>query len=267
MDIIVIRGGGDIATGIAHRLFRAGFKVVILDIEYPTAIRRKVSFCEAIYKREITIEGVRAVLCENVEDIYDNLDDGNIAVYVDEDASVIPILSPIALVDSILAKKNLGTSRDMAPITIGVGPGFSAGDDVDLVVETNRGHYLGRVIKEGSAIADTGIPGNIIGYTSERIVRAMGEGVVKNFHQIGDMVKIGDLICTTGGVEVKANIDGVLRGIIKEGLYVKKNMKIGDIDPRGIVEYTSTISDKARSVGGGVLEAIMHMKGLGKWEI
>lgn len=261
MDIILIRGGGDIATGIAHRLFMSGLKVVIVDVEYPTAIRRKVSFCEAIYSGEIEIEDVKGVLCENIEQIYDNINKNNIPVYIDEDADIISDLNPIAVVDSILAKRNLGTNKDMAPITIGVGPGFYAGRDVDLVVETNRGHFLGKVIKEGSAIADTGIPGNIIGYTSERIIRATSDGVVKNFHNIGDIVKAGDIVCTTGAVAVQANIDGVLRGIIKEGLYVKKDMKIGDIDPRAIVDYTYTISDKARAIGGGVLEAIMHMKG------
>ena len=238
--------------------------MLIADIEKPTAIRRKVSFCEAIYTGEIEVEGVGAVYCKDKEDIKTVekiIKDGKIPVLIDEDCSIVYKLKPLAIVDSILAKRNLGTKKDMAPITVGVGPGFSAGGDVDLVVETNRGHFLGKVIEEGAAAKDTGIPGNIIGFTSERIIRAMDDGIIKNFYKIGDMVKEGDLICTTGGLEVRANIDGVIRGLLKEGLYVKKGMKIGDIDPRGILEYTYTISDKARAVGGGVLEAIMRLRG------
>lgn len=260
MDIVVLRGGGDIATGIGHRLFMAGFKVVVIDIKEPTAIRRKVSFCEAIYIGEIEVEGVKAVLCRTIEEINDNIDKGFVPVLIDEKGDIISKINPLAVVDSILAKKNLGTNKDMAPITIGVGPGFEASVDVDLVVETNRGHFLGKVIKKGKAIENTGIPGNIIGYTEERIIRSLGEGVVKNYKNIGDIVKKGESICKTGNVEVLARIDGVIRGLIKDGLSVKKSMKIGDIDPRGIVEYTTTISDKARAVGGGVLEAIMYLR-------
>lgn len=260
MDIVVLRGGGDIATGIGHRLFRAGFKVVVIDIKQPTAIRRKVSFAEAIYNKEIEVEGVKAIFSNSLEETYRLIEKGNIPVLVDENAEIVSKIKPLVVVDSILAKKNLGTSRDMASITIGVGPGFEAGIDVDFVVETNRGHYLGRVIENGRAIEDTGIPGNTLGYTEERIIRALGEGVVKNYHKIGDIVKSGDIICKTGDKEVVARINGVIRGLIKEGLYVKKAMKIGDIDPRGIVEYTNTISDKARAVGGGVLEAILYSK-------
>lgn len=260
MDIVVLRGGGDIATGIGHRLFRAGYKVVVIDIKQPTAIRRNVSFCEAIYSEEIEVEGVKAVFASNLEDAYRIIEDGNIPVLVDKDANIVSKIKPLALVDSILAKKNLGTNINMAPITIGVGPGFEASVDVNLVVETNRGHYLGRVIENGRAIEDTGIPGNIIGYTEERVIRSLGEGVVHNYHKIGDIVKSGDIICKTGDIDVPAKINGVIRGLIKEGLYVKKGMKIGDIDPRAIVEYTNTISDKARAVGGGVLEAIMYLK-------
>ena len=265
MDIVIIRGGGDIATGIAYRLFKSGFKIVITDIEKPTAIRRKVSFCEAIYKDEVEVEGVKAIYCRDkndIETIKQVIIDGNIPVLVDEDCSIAYKLKPLAVVDSILAKTNLGTKMDMAEITIGVGPGFYAGRDVDLVVETNRGHNLARVIEEGEAAKNTGIPGNIIGFTSERIIRAGDKGIIKNYYKIGDMVKKDDIICTTGEVDVRANIDGVIRGLLKEGLNVKKGMKIGDIDPRGILEYTYTISDKARAVGGGVLEAIMRLRGI-----
>lgn len=260
MDIIIIRGGGDIATGIAHRLFKAGFNILITEIESPTAIRRNVSFCEAIYRGKIEVEGVKAVFCKDIADIEKIIRDGNIPVVIDKNCDVAYSLKPIAVVDSTLAKKNLGTKRDMSPITIGVGPGLYAKKDVDLVVETNRGHFLGKVIEEGEAIKDTGIPGNIIGFTHERIIRALDDGINKNFSKIGDIVKKGDLICTTGETEVRANIDGVIRGLLKDNLYVKEGMKIGDIDPRAIVGYVDTISDKARAVGGGVLEAIMRLR-------
>lgn len=260
MDIVIIRGGGDLASGIAHRLFKSGFGIVITDIEKPTAIRRKVSFCEAIYSGEVVVEGVKGILCENLEEVKEIIIKGEIPVLIDENCRTAYSLKPIAVVDSILAKRNLGTKMDMAPITIGVGPGFVAGGDVNLVIETNRGHFLGKVIEEGSAAKNTSIPGNIAGYTSERIIRAAESGVIESFYKIGDLVKKGDLICTTGEDEVRANIDGVIRGLLKEGLQVKKGMKIGDIDPRGIVEYTYTISDKARAIGGGVLEAIMRLR-------
>ncbi|HAE91889.1 MAG TPA: molybdenum hydroxylase, partial [Tissierella sp.] len=178
MDTIIIRGGGDIATGIGYRLYMAGFKVVILDIEKPLAIRRKVSFCEAIYMGEISVEGVKAVLAKNLDEIYNTINRGAIPVYVDEKGEIINRLNPIAVVDSILAKKNLGTTKNMAPITIGVGPGFEAGVDVDLVVETKRGHFLGKVIHNGKAENNTGIPGDVMGYKEERIIRASANGIL-----------------------------------------------------------------------------------------
>lgn len=178
MDMIILRGGGDIATGIAHRLYQSGFHVVISEIEKPTAIRRRVSFCEAIYSGEIEVEGVKAVLSTKGE-VLENLKLGVLPVVIDENCSLAYDLKPLAVIDSILAKKNLGTKKDMAPITVGVGPGFSAGGDVDLVVETNRGHHLGKVIDKGKAMDNTGIPGTIQGYTAERVVRASAEGQVK----------------------------------------------------------------------------------------
>lgn len=260
METVIIRGGGDLATGIAHRLFMAGFKIIILEIKEPTAIRRKVSFCEAIYSGEITVEGVKAVLVSSLDQVNESLNNGFIPVLIDEKGEMIKTIKPIAVVDCILAKKNLGTNRDLAPITIGVGPGFEAGVDVDLVVETIRGHNLGKVLHEGKAEANTGIPGNIMGFTGERIVRAGANGIVKNFHDIGDTVEKGDPICEIDGTIVYANLSGTLRGMIKEGLYVKEGFKIGDIDPRGLTEYAYTISEKARAIGGGVLEGIMYLK-------
>lgn len=260
METVIIRGGGDIATGIAHRLFKAGFKVLVLDIEKPLAIRRKVSFCQAMYSGEIIIEGVKGVLSKNIGEVYENLEKGYVPVYIDEKAETIKEIKPLVVVDSILAKRNLGTNRDMAPITIGVGPGFEAGKDVDLVVETSRGHFLGRVINEGTAIENTGIPGSIMGFTEERVIRAKGNGIIENYFKIGDLIEKGENVCKTGEVQVEAKISGVIRGLLKDGLSVKEGLKIGDIDPRGIVEYSSTISEKARAVGGGVLEGIMCLK-------
>lgn len=260
MEVVVIRGGGDLATGIGYRLFKSGFKVVILDIKEPTSIRRKVSFSEAIYDGEIVVEGVKAVLASNLNDIYKIMDKGFIPVYVDKKGSIIKDIKPLAVVDSIIAKINLGTTKDLAPITIGVGPGFESGVDVDLVVESNRGHSLGKVIYKGKAEDDTGIPGDIMGLKEERIIRSSADGIIKNFYNIGDRVEVGDLICEVEGKVVEAKISGILRGMIKEGVCVKKDMKIGDIDPRGIKEYAYTISDKGRAIAGGVLEAIMYLR-------
>ena len=260
MELVIVRGGGDIASGIVHRLYRAGFKVVVLEIEKPLTIRRKVSFSEAIYDGEIEIEGVRAILAKDLDDIKDILEKGFVPVYIDHNGDIIKELKPLAVVDAILAKVNLGTNKKMAPITIGVGPGFEAGVDVDLVVETQRGHNLGKVIYKGKAAENTGIPGDVMGYREERVLRATGDGIVKVFHNIGDKVEAGDIICQIGDNQVIAGISGILRGIIKEDLYVYKGLKIGDIDPRNVVEHAFTISDKARAVGGGVLEGILYLR-------
>ena len=259
MDIVIVRGGGDLGTGVAYRLFKAGYKVLILDIEEPLSIRRKVSFSEAIYDGQIIVEDIQAVLSRNLEEIYKAIDYGFIPVYVDPKGEIIKEIKPFAVVDSIIAKKNLGTTRSFAPITIGVGPGFEAGVDVDLVVESKRGHNLGKVIYKGMAEINTGIPGNNMGFTEERILRTGASGIIKNFYEIGDKVEKGDIICEVNGIKTLAEISGILRGIIREGIYVKEGLKIGDIDPRGIREYAFTISDKALSIGGGVLEGIMYL--------
>ena len=260
MELVIVRGGGDISTGICHRLYRAGFNILILDIKEPTTIRRRVAFSEAIYSKEIVVEGIKSVHVKRIEDIYHEINKGNIPVYIDPEGAIINELRPLAVVDSILAKRNLGTNMDMAPITIGVGPGFEAGKDVDLVIETKRGHFLGKVIYEGGAIPNTSIPGDILGHTEDRIIRASAEGKVKPLVQIGDMVEKGQLICKVGDTDVIASLSGIVRGMIIEGINVTKGYKIGDIDPRGDIENVDTISEKARAIGGGVLEAIMYMK-------
>ena len=257
--LVVIRGGGDIASGIIHRLYRSGYKIVILEIDKPTVIRRTVSFAQAIYDNKITIEGVKVEKVETIEDIYKALNNNIIPIIVDKDAIIIEKLTPFIVIDAILAKKNLGTKIDCAPIVIGIGPGFEAGNDVHAVIETNRGHYLGKVILEGSALPNTGVPGEIGGYSSERVIKSIKGGIVKHKCEIGDIVTKGEVIGYIDDYEIKAPIDGVLRGFIQEGINVPIDFKIADIDPRGIVDYCFTISDKARAIGGAVLEAILYL--------
>lgn len=260
MRLVVLRGGGDIASGIAHRLKRSGFRVVILDIEKPLCIRRKVSFSEAIYSGVIEIEGIKGIRVNNLEEIYQELDKHNIPVFVDENAEIIKVLKPDIVVDAIIAKKNLGTHKEMAAITIGIGSGFNAGVDVDFVIESNRGHNLGKVIEEGKASEDTGVPSNVMGYSEERIIRAIATGNIKHFKEIGDLVEKGELISKIDNSPIYAEISGIIRGLIKEDILVKEGLKIGDIDPRGHIIDPNTISDKARSIGGGVLEAIFLLE-------
>lgn len=259
-DIIIVRGAGDIATGIAHRLYRCGFRLLLTEIENPMVVRRFASFANAVLTDEWEVEGVRGVKAECIEDIYKIWNDNHIPILCDRECKILEQIKPLAVVDAILAKRNTGTRRDMASITIGVGPGFEAGEDVDAVVETKRGHYLGKVIYKGAACDDTGIPGDIMGYSQERVLRAPVSGVIANIHEIGDMVKQGDVVAFVADEPVKSKIDGVIRGLITDNTQVQEGLKIGDIDPRGIREYCFTISDKSRAVAGGVLEAIIAQK-------
>ena len=258
--MILIKGAGDLATGIAYRLKKSGFDIVMTEIDKPTTVRRTVAFSQAVFDNEIVIEGIKGVKVNNINEIYKEINQGNIPIIIDEKAEIIKELRPDVVVDAIIAKKNLGTNIKDAPIVIGVGPGFEAKVDCHLVFETKRGHYLGKVIEEGSAIPNTGVPGNIGGYTKERIIRASSNGKIKPVVSIGDFVKKGDVVAYVDGVEVLAQIDGIVRGMLQEGIEVFKGMKSGDIDPRCEKDHCFTISDKARSIGGGVLEAIMYMK-------
>ena len=257
--IVLIKGAGDLATGIAYRLKKSGFDIVMTEINNPTTVRRTVAFSQAVFDNEIEIEGIKGIKVNNIDEIYIEISKGNIPIIIDEKANIIKELNPNVVVDAIIAKKNLGTSINDAPIVIGVGPGFEAKKDCHLVVETKRGHYLGKVIEEGSAIPNTGIPGDIGGYTKERIIRASGEGKIKPVARIGDYVKKGDVVAYIDGVEVLAEIDGIIRGMLQDGIEVFKGMKSGDIDPRCEKNHCFTISDKARSSGGGVLEGILYM--------
>lgn len=254
--LIVIRGGGDLATGVAVRLFRAGFFVMILEVDHPTVIRLPVSFARAVYEGKAIVEEIEAVLIPSWEKAKDTIKQGKIPVLIDPQGCCIKKLSPSVLVDAILAKRNLGTKINQAPLVIGLGPGFTAGKDVDVVIESERGHNLGRVIYQGQAAPDTGIPGEVGGESKSRLLRAPAAGKIVPLHKIGDLVKAGEVIAEVEGVHIKAEIPGVLRGLIYPQSWVTRGMKIGDIDPRGIRDYCFTISDKSRSIGGGVLEAI-----------
>lgn len=259
--LVVIRGAGDIASGIALRLFRAGMRVVMCDLPVPTSIRRTVCFSEAIRLGETSVEGVRGVLCATPAAARAAAEAGVVAVLADPEAACARELSPDALVDAILAKRNLGTTRDMAPVVVGVGPGFTAPVDCDAAVETMRGHYLGRVYYEGSPLPNTAVPGLIGGYAGERVMRAPADGVFEPCVEIGAEVRAGDVCATVAGEPMCATIDGVVRGLLQAGVRVTAGMKSGDVDPRCRPEYIRTVSDKASAVGGGVLEAILALSG------
>lgn len=295
--LIICRGAGDLATGIIHRLHRAGHRVIALETDYPAAIRRQVSFCEAVYDGSAAVEGVTARLVPALADAepdtetYSGINDtpaahivsekwdssaieavleaGEVPLLIDQKGESIALLKPDVVVDAIIAKKNLGTTIDMAPLVIGVGPGFTAGQDVHLVIESMRGHNLARIITDGMAQPNTGVPGNIAGFTSERVIHAPAAGYIHDVRKIGDIVQKGDEIARiypdkesydnalSEYVPVNATITGIIRGLIREGYYFRKGFKIADIDPReSEITNCFTISDKARSIAGSVLEAV-----------
>lgn len=255
---ILVRGAGDIASGIAYRLCKSGFKrLCMTEVSQPLAVRRGVSFCEAIHDGEKSVEGVTAVFAGSFEQIQENWMRGKIPVVIDPGGGVIPFLRPEIVVDAILAKKNLGTRMSDAALVIGIGPGFYAGRDTHSVIESKRGHSLGRIIREGEADRDTGVPGIIEGYGAERVFRSPEGGAVTPLKRIGEHVEAGEKIAVVGDSPVEAQIRGIIRGMIREGTVVTKGVKIGDIDPRGIEEHCYTVSDKALSIAGGVLEAIL----------
>lgn len=259
-NLIIVRGGGDIASGSIARLYNAGYRIVVLEIPEPTVIRSTVSFSQAMYDGSITINGITAIKANNQKEIDEILAERAIPVIDDPKGRFIPLLNPIAVVDGILAKVNMGTTRDMAPIVIGLGPGFEAGVDVDAVIETNRGHNLGTVILKGKPEPNTGIPGVIGGEAAKRVVRSTSPGRVDVKKKIGDMVKKGDVLARIGDSDILSQLDGVLRGIIHDGMVVpNEGFKIGDVDTRGNVENCFIISDKARAIGGGTLEAVMAL--------
>ena len=265
-DLIVVRGGGDLATGTIYKLRKCGFPVLVLETGAPSAIRRNVAFSEAVYQGSQQVEDMTCRLANSLEQARQWLDENELVLLVDPAGEAIARLKPMAVVDAILAKKNLGTHREMAPITVALGPGFTAGVDVDAVVETKRGHNLGRVLWQGTAAPNTGIPGVIAGYGKERVIHSPAEGILRNVCKITDTVRRGQVIAAVetaaGTVPVEATLDGLLRGLIRDGYPVTKGFKIADIDPR-VEEYQNcfTISDKARCIAGGVLEAVIQLKG------
>ncbi|MCD8300482.1 MAG: EF2563 family selenium-dependent molybdenum hydroxylase system protein [Clostridiales bacterium] len=283
--MIIVRGGGDIATGTIYRLYKCGYKVLILETDHPTAIRRKVAFCEAVYDGTSVVEGVICRRVSDMEECHRVWKNSEIPLMTDPEGEMIGKLHPEAVIDAILAKKNLGTNRKMAPLTIALGPGFCAGEDVDYVIETMRGHRLGRIIESGPAIPNTGVPGIIGGYGAERVIHAPAAGTIHVCVHIGDLVEKGQLLAIitydnpeiifpagirgdatqtdsraqmSDGHPVTATLTGVLRGMIRDGFYVKKGLKIADIDPRiEERENCDTISDKAGCIAGGVLEVLV----------
>lgn len=269
-DLIIVRGAGDLATGTIHRLKKSGFRLLVLETDQPAAIRRQVALSEAVYSKSACVEGVEAVRVKDEKQMIDAWENGKVPVLVDPKGESIASMQPKVVVDAILAKRNLGTNKNMAPLTIALGPGFEAGVDVDVVIETKRGHNLGRVIREGSVYPNTGIPGIIGGYGAERVIHAPAEGLLKNKSKIGDIVEKGQVIAVIEAsdkenesaadikkTEVTATIDGLLRGLIRDNYPVTKGFKIADIDPRKEeLANCFTISDKARCIAGSVLEVI-----------
>ena len=256
--LILIRGAGEMASGIAWRLFQSHFKLLLTEIPKPLAVRRRVSFCEAVYEGRQTVEGVEAVLIRSADQMQEAWRNERLPLLIDPDLSRARTLNPDVLVDAILAKKNLGTRITDAPWVVGLGPGFRAGSDAHLVVETNRGHNLGRIYTEGEAEANTGTPGNIVGFTGERVLRAPVRGIFRSDKTFGDLVEAGESVAEVDGHPVRAQIGGILRGLIRTGTSVSAGLKVGDVDPRGNAAYCDTISEKARAIAGSVLEGILR---------
>lgn len=255
---VLVRGGGDLASGVAWRLHVSGFKVAITEIHQPMAVRRTVSFCEAVYDKETHVEGVKAVCIHDAREVFAVWEKGWIPVMVDRDAESRHAIQPQVLIDAVLAKRNMGTTILHAPLVIALGPGFEAGKDAHYVVETNRGHRLGRLLTSGSAQPDTGVPGPVLGITAERLLRAPGDGIWENTRNIGDLVEKGETVGRVKDLTVRSGIAGVLRGLIRPGISVTQGLKIGDVDPRGDRSSCYTISEKALAIAGGVLEGILR---------
>ncbi len=261
---IIVRGGGDLATGTIHRLWSCGFKVLVLETKMPAAIRRQVSVCEAVYDGEAIVEGMKAIRIFSWEQAEKIIESGAVPVLVDPEGASIDMLHPRVVIDAILAKRNLGTHREMAPLTIGLGPGFCAGKDVDVVIETKRGHDLGRVIYSGMAAPNTGIPGMVGGYAKERVLHAPVEGAFKGYAGIGDIVEAGAPVAAVIGndgtaTSLTAGFSGIVRGLLRDGYPVTKGFKVADIDPRKEeLANCFTISDKARCIAGSVLEVVVR---------
>jgi xanthine dehydrogenase accessory factor len=255
--LILIKGGGDLASGIAYRLKRAGFPLIITELSTPLFVRRAVCYGEAVYQGQVTVEGITAQRVDSAARAAELAATNTIPVLVDPAGNAIGQVQPAVLIDAIMAKTNTGTDLNDAALVIALGPGFTAGEDCHAVIETNRGHRLGRVITAGPAQADTRSPGEVKGHTGSRVLRAPAAGHVEAVASIGDAITAGQLIATVNGAEVRAPFAGVLRGIVHPAVAVTPGFKIGDLDPRGVVEHCFTISEKSLAIGGGVLEAVL----------
>jgi len=257
--LVLVKGAGDLATGCAVRLHRAGFAVVMTERPDPRAVRRTVAFSEAVALGATVVEGIEGRLARDPREARRLARGGAVAVLVDPETRCLGELHPVAVVDARMAKRNLGTSRSEAAVVVGLGPGFTAGSDVHAVVETNRGHRLGAVLHSGQAEPNTGVPGDIDGHTTDRLLRAPETGRFSTLREIGERIAAGDLVARVGPCEIRSAIDGVLRGLLRDGVLVTEGTKVGDVDPRARREHCFTVSDKALAVAGGVLEAILHL--------
>jgi xanthine dehydrogenase accessory factor len=261
--LVAVKGAGDLATGVIHRLKRAGFAVIATELPQPTVLRRTVALAEAIALGQMTIEGITAQYAHSIEDIREVLANGFVPILIDPDGIAFKHMQPDVLVEATLSKYNSGITINDAPIVIALGPGYEAGRDAHAVIETNRGHNLGRVYLEGNAEPNTGVPGTIGGYAGERLLRAPCAGRLYGMHQIGDQIREGEVVAIVKSGQntapITAAIPGILRGLVRDDLIVSAGMKVGDIDPRAIREHCFTISDKSRAIGGGVLEAVMYL--------
>ena len=258
-SLVIVRGAGDLASGVIYRMYREGYRVLALETEKPACIRRQVAYGEAVYDGKTEVEGVTAVRISEWKEMETCWSEGVIPILIDESGNSIERLKPEIVIDAILAKKNLGTTKNMAPLTIGLGPGFTAGEDVDIVIETMRGDTLGKVYHQGRALPNTGVPGMIAGYAKERVIHAPANGKMHAVHEIGDIVKKGELLAYVGETPVYATIDGILRGLIRENYEVIKGLKIMDIDPRiSELNQCFLISDKAKKIANSVYETVKH---------
>lgn len=260
--IVLIRGAGELATGAGWVLAKAGYRVVMTEVEQPLMVRWPVCFGTAIILESWQVEGINAVKITNPKDCKQAWFDGEIPVMIDPNLKYLDQFHPTVLIDAIMAKKNIGTEKGMASFTIGLGPGFSAGDDVDVVIETNRGHNLGRLIYDGPAEPNTGVPGEIGGYTSERVAYSPHQGVFKAERLIGESVSSGDVLGEVIGEgftsKILSPLTGIVRGLLRDGTYVDGKVKSGDIDPRAKEEYCWSMSEKARSIGSAALLAVLE---------
>jgi xanthine dehydrogenase accessory factor len=257
--MVLVKGAGEMASAIAWRLHMANFRrICMLDLENPLCVRRQVSFCTALEHGTAVVEGVRARAARTRDEIETAWGSNEIAIVRTDDWAAIRGIAAEVVIDAILAKRNTGTAKDHARLVIALGPGFEAGKDCHLVIETNRGHNLGRIIASGSAEPNTGVPGEIAGHTDARVVRAPTAGAFQTNREIGDRVSKGEVIGHVAGQPLTAQLDGVLRGLLRPGTAVVRGLKLGDIDPRARREHCDTISDKARAIAGAALEGVMR---------